>query len=425
MEYHRRVVGRFLAIAAIAVAGAIAWPAAAQSPSAPAAAARVQTPEEALTQDAGEYARQFAVSRDEALSRLRAQQESVAITDRLQEQYRDRVAGIAIQHRPDYRIIVNLTGTQPVAAQRARLGGRTVPIEFRTGARASRERVIWAITYHQAKIRAALSAPPAMGLDPRTGELVVIVSKANAASLGRDALQAKFEALTGVPVQIRLIERTDVNLDVDGGSRIEGVSPDNGKRYLCTTGFAVTDGRRSGVTTAAHCLNALTYYGPQREAAELEFVGEWGWGYHDVQVHLSKQPLRPLFFADNGRTVARPVTGLRGRTSTRAGDFVCHRGETTGYSCAEVELIDFAPAGDLCGGACLPTWVTVAGPGCKGGDSGGPVFSGTIALGVLKGGSYRRDGSCAFYFYMSTDYLPAGWSLMTSLAHGGGVTAAR
>ncbi|MFK9326040.1 hypothetical protein ACJEKX_23930, partial [Escherichia coli] len=87
--------------------------------------------------------------------------------------------------------------------------------------------------------------------------------------------------------------------------------------------------------------------------------------------------------------------------STRAGDFVCHRGERTGYSCALVQLTDFAPAGDLCGGACLPTWVTVAGPTCKGGDSGSPVFSGTTALGVLKGASYRGDGSCVFYFYMS------------------------
>jgi len=39
------------------------------------------------------------------------------------------------------------------------------------------------------------------------------------------------------------------------------------------------------------------------------------------------------------------------------------------------------------------------------------VFDGTIALGLVKGGTYRRDGSCLFYYYMSTDYLPAGWSL--------------
>jgi hypothetical protein len=41
------------------------------------------------------------------------------------------------------------------------------------------------------------------------------------------------------------------------------------------------------------------------------------------------------------------------------------------------------------------------------------VFNGTTAFGLVKGASYRGDGSCIFYFYMSTDYLPAGWSLLT------------
>ncbi len=115
--------------------------------------------------------------------------------------------------------------------------------------------------------------------------------------------------------------------------------------------------------------------------------------------------------------------------ATRAGDYVCHRGETTGYSCSTVQLTDFAPAGDLCGGPCLPTWVAVAGPKCKGGDSGAPVFLGGTAFGMVKGGSYRPDGSCAFYFYMSLDYLPPGWSLLTassgvsiSTSHAGGAS---
>lgn len=386
----------------------LAVPAAAQGP------AGVQTAPEALAQDAAEYARHYGVAPDEAERRLRAQEATVPITDRIEAQYRDRLAGISIEHRPDYRILVYLTGTEPVPEQRVTAGGMSVPIVFRTGAKASRERVVWAITYHQAAIRGALPTPPAMGLDPRTGELVIIATRANAAALGRDGLKARFEKLTGVPVQVRVLDQLQSN--AEGGSRLEGVSPENGKRYRCTTGFAVTDGQREGVTTAAHCLDGMTYVDPESGEVPLEFIGQWGWGYHDVQVHVAKRPMRPLFFADTGKTRLRPVNGTRTRAATRAGDFVCHRGETTGYSCAEVELVDFAPAGDLCGGACLPTWVAVAGPTCKGGDSGGPVFSGTTAFGILKGASYRRDGSCAFYFYMSVDYLPTGWSLLTTPA---------
>ncbi|WP_010216782.1 hypothetical protein [Sphingomonas sp. PAMC 26621] len=376
-----------------------------------------ETPAQALAEDAAEYARQFAVPPAEAERRLVAQTASVAATDGIGEAYRSRLAGIAIEHRPTYHILVSLTGTTPVAEQHVTVGSTTVPIIFRTGARVTRERVIWAMTNHQAAIRAALKTPPGMGLDPRTGELVITIGNADAAD-GVDVIRHRVEAIAGVPVQVRALDHVDVNLAVEGGARVDGVDPGDGKRYLCTTGFAVTDGTRSAITTAAHCVDELSYRDRSGQRVALPFVAQWGWGYRDVQINASPEPLAPTFFADNAKTRVRAVTGQRSRTSTRAGDFVCHRGERTGYSCAIVQLTDFAPAGDLCGGPCLPTWVTVAGPTCKGGDSGSPVFTGTTALGIVKGASYRRDGSCAFYFYMALDYLPDGWFVIREVADG-------
>ena len=392
------------ALFAAALLWIVATPAAAQ------VVPLIQTPVAALAQDAAEYARMFDVPQPEAERRLRALDESVPATDRIEATYRDRVAGISIEHQPVLRILVYLTGDAAVPEQRVAAGGMIVPIVFRTGAKVSRDRVIWAMTWHQGAIRAALPSPPAMGLDPRTGELVVIVPSATAAK-GAEAIRARLEAIAGVPVRLRVLDQVDVNLSAEGGSRVEGTNPADGKRYLCTTGFTVTDGARDAITTAAHCLDELSYIDPQRVATPLSYVGQWGWGYQDVQINAAAVPLAGRFYADTARTIERPVTGQRPRDSTRAGDFVCHRGETTGYSCALVELTDFAPAGDLCGGPCLPTWVTVAGPTCKGGDSGSPVFAGTIALGILKGATYR-GGKCVFYFYMSVDYLPTGWSLV-------------
>lgn len=384
---------------------------------APAAVAQsVQTRGEALAQDAQEYARIYGVTQPEAIRRLAAQHDSVAAIDAIAERYRDRLAGISIQHRPDYRFIVYLTGTAPVPLRWVEGGGMRVPVQFRTGAKASRERVVWALTNHQAAIRAAVQSNPSMGVDPRTGELVVIAGSAAVAKAGgAAALDARLTELTGVPVQVRALDQVDRNLGPQGGGRLDGTDPASGKRYRCTSGFLVTDGARTGITTAAHCLDDLSYFDPQRRATPLSFVGQWGWGYHDVQIHAGPAPARPLFFADTARTIQRPVEGQRSKSSTRAGDFVCHRGESTGYSCAEVTLLDFAPAGELCGGFCLPTWVAVSGPTCKQGDSGGPVFSGTTALGIVKGATFRPDGSCAFYFYMSLDYLPTPWSLLVDM----------
>ncbi|ODP36327.1 hypothetical protein [Sphingomonas turrisvirgatae] len=384
--------------------------------SAPAAFARdepgIQTREAALLQDAGEYARSYDVPLAEAVRRLAAQGDSVPAIDALAARYRARLAGIFVQHRPDYRFVIVLTGTTTPAPTLIRAGASLVPVTFRSGATATRERVLWALTNHQAAIREASGIEPSLGIDPRTGELVVVVGNAAArAAGGADTLDARIEALTGVPVQIRVFDRVDRNLSVPGGGRLDGVDPESRKRYRCTGGFAVTDGVRHGIATAAHCLDQLSDIGPDRQATPLAFVGQWGWGYHDVQIHTGPTPDRALFYADKDRSRLRPVQAQRTKASTRAGDFVCHRGESTGYSCAEVELLDFAPAGQLCGGYCLPTWIAVAGPTCKGGDSGGPVFSGTTAFGIVKGATFRRDGSCAFYFYMSLDYLPAPWSL--------------
>src|SRR3954470_9330948 len=80
----------------------------------PAAAQAMQTPAEALAQDAAEYARQHHVEADEALRRLKAQEETVAATDRLRVTHAKRLAGIAIEHEPIYRVVVLLKGDRSV-----------------------------------------------------------------------------------------------------------------------------------------------------------------------------------------------------------------------------------------------------------------------------------------------------------------------
>ena len=374
-------------------------------------APRVQSPEEALAQDAGEYARQNQVSLDEAKRRLRAQEESVAATDSIRETYRDRLAGISIEHKPTYRIVVVLKGSEPVPDRTVVAGGMEVPIVFRTGARATGVEVVSAWMHYRDRIKPAVGNVSGAGLDQRTGELVLMVKGSDFDRFRPGELDSAMEKLTGVPVRIRVLDREDRNLSVEGGARVVGIDPADGKRYACTTGFVVANGPRSGIVTAAHCPDSLTYIGPQGTRVELSFDGQWGWRHQDVQVHATPEALRPVFYSDTAKTLLRTVTGSRLRASTRAGDFVCRRGETTGYSCGEVELVDYAPPGELCGGPCDPVWVTVPGPSCKGGDSGAPIFLGTTAFGIVKGGNYSR-GTCNFYYYMSTDYLPTGWGLL-------------
>jgi hypothetical protein len=411
-------------IIAIATAWALATAAPAQSPAqaqssppppravpdrAVEAPPHVQSEIEALAQDGAEYARLYGVPLAQAMRELQAEQASVPATDALAQEFRDRLAGITIAHDGGFHIVVLLTGDTPVAERSIVAAGLAIPVTFHVGAPATRDQILAAIAAHQADIRAALRGPPGMGVDPRTGMLAVMVKTEDVGADG--ALEARLAKIAGVPVQLHAWSDADMDLAAVGGGRVIGFDAAIGRKAVCTSGFVVTDGTQTALSTAAHCPDQLSYIEADKSEVPLTMIGAWGAWYQDVQIHTGAGPLPPLFFADKEKTQLRPVTSWRNRTSTRAGDLVCHRGERTGYSCAEVLYPDYAPPGDLCAGPCEPTWVAVRGPTCKGGDSGGPVFAGTIALGLVKGESHTGDGRCRLYYYMSIDYLPPGWTV--------------
>ena len=370
----------------------------------------VQTQAEALADDAVQYAAQFRIAPQEALRRLKAQQASVTASNAIAREFVARLAGISIEHVPVFRIVVLLTGDAPVADRDA----AGVPIVFRTGAKATHAEAVAALRKHLIDLRADLPNARGAGYDQRTGEVVLLVTSADAAKFGIGAIRARAEQVGGVPVRVIVNELRESNLGVDGGGRVEGLNAVTGRRNLCTTAFVVTNGETNAITTAAHCPDELTYIERDGTNVNLPMIGSWGAAYQDVQINGSAQSPDPLFFSNRGAGTLRRLVSWRNAANTRAGDFVCHYGESSGYSCAVVELTDYAPPGELCGGPCSPTWITVKGPSCIAGDSGGPVFSGGVAFGIAKGVNRTAAGQCIFYYYMSTDYLPPPWRLLVA-----------
>jgi hypothetical protein len=368
----------------------------------------VQSASEALADDAIQYAAQFAVTPEEALRRLKAQQASVAATDAIAREFADRLAGISIEHVPAYRIVVLLTGDEAVAGR----NDAGIPIVFRTGAKATHTQAVDALRKHLIDLRSDLPNARGAGYDQRNGEVVLLVTRADAQRFGPDAIRGRAEQVSGVPVRVIINELNESNMSIDGGGRVEGLNLQTNRRNLCTTAFVVTNGETNAITTAAHCPDQLTYVDRDGSNTVLPMIGSWGAAYRDVQINGSPNSPEPLFYSNRGAGESRRLVSWRNVASTRAGDFVCHYGESSGYSCATVELTDYAPPGDLCGGPCSPTWVTVRGPNCVAGDSGGPVFSGDIAFGIAKGVNRASSGQCLFYYYMSTDYLPPPWRLL-------------
>jgi hypothetical protein len=375
----------------------------------PAGAAPLQTQRQAITEDAARYSAKFGVDQAEAERRLKAQQASVPELNAIAAEFASRLAGISVEHGPVYRFVVLLTGSHPVAPRTA----ANVPVEFRTGARATRAQAVAAMRRHLIDFRSALPGARGAGYDQRTGEIVLLVTSADAQRVGLNAIGGQAERVSGVPVRVIVNPLLETNM-VSGGGRVEGLNTQTGRRNLCTSGFLVTDGKRVGLATAAHCPDQLDYRAANGTSLPLPFIEQWGVGYYDLQINEAPEGTPAFFYADRPAGSLRPVYTWRNVASTRAGDFVCHYGESSGYSCAEVTLTDYAPPGALCGGPCAPAWVAVNGPDCMTGDSGGPVFSGTVAFGIAKGINRSPSGRCNFYYYMPTDYLPTPWRLLVA-----------
>ena len=216
-------------------------------------------------EDALQYAAQFRVAPDEALRRLEAQQDSVTATDAIAREFADRLAGISIEHSPEHRIVVLLTGSQPVIDRT--IAG--IPVIFRTGAKATRAEAVAAMRRHLIDFRSDLPGASGAGYDQRTGEVVLLVSPADASRVGIDTIRARAEQIGKVPVRVVVNELRETDMSVDGGGLVEGQNLLTHRRSRCTSGFVVTNGEVNAITTAAHCPDQLTYIDLDGSSSEI------------------------------------------------------------------------------------------------------------------------------------------------------------
>ena len=174
--------------------------------------------------------------------------------------------------------------------------------------------------------------------------------------------------------------------------------------------------QRTGIATAAHCPDELRLPRPgrkRRPAAVRRPVGPRLSGRAD-QPQPANPPSR-LFYANRG---AGPLRRLRPGAivaSTRAGDFVCHYGESSGYSCADGRADRLCAAGSALRRPLLADL----------GDGQRPELhprrqrrarcsAATSHSASPRASTATPAGRCIFYYYMSTDYLPPPWRLLTS-----------
>jgi len=168
---------------------------------------------------------------------------------------------------------------------------------------------------------------------------------------------------------------------------------------VCSTAFNVihfdvTGLQKDGVVTAAHCGGSYSqWFHGQTALGEFRLLGymidrqffdRLDAGLIDYDANQLVTPSRLVY---ESSSFSPAMTSIELYGAAFVGEFVCRTGQTTGTRCGNVTQTNVSPsyvpngrnfiAADFCS---------------EGGDSGGAVYSGNVAIGVHSGGSSARCG---------------------------------
>lgn len=96
-----------------------------------------------LSEQANQYVKNHRVTLQEAQKRLAMQAAKEPLIQQIKNQYKGRLAGIYIEHDPNYKIVVRLKGNQPIQNFLGKVQSNislfknidlSIPVEFQTGA---------------------------------------------------------------------------------------------------------------------------------------------------------------------------------------------------------------------------------------------------------------------------------------------------
>ena len=237
--------------------------------------------------------------------------------------------------------------------------------------------------------RSIAFAGTAWGVDPATHQVVVSVDR----SVTGSRLAAVRAAVAGLGSTARLQSAPGVfHVDITGGDAIYG------SRYRCSLGFNVVSGSTHYFLTAGHCgkLEARWWTSASHSTLLGNTAGATFPG-HDYAIvrYASSYTNYP------GTVGSQDITHA---ANAVVGERVTRRGSTTGVHTGRVTALNvtvhYSDGGTVRG---LIQTTVCAEPG----DSGGPLYAGTAALGLTSGGSGNCTTGGTTFFQPVTAALSA------------------
>jgi len=328
-----------------------------------------------LAADVQAYANRYGIAHSEAAERL-AYHDKIS-SKNLHNLFSVRApasyAGMHFEHMPEHRLMVHWVGPAPELS--ALLGPDAAAL--------SNKMILAPANLSYATLSASLEDSAAVvdlagvaadiALDVRSNRIAVYVIDANAAQAQLDAAQlelppgAEFVEVDGLMT---------LTADISGGYPLSA----------CTSGFSVTFGSYTGITTAGHCPpvpgTQQQYFG----GVLLPYQSGATSGPYDVQWHTvpGYTATNNIFIGEGGY---RDIFRYKSRLAQTPGDWVCKYGMATLYTCATIIDNQFRPNTARLTNP-TATYIRAGDSGERTtdeGDSGGPVFFGSTALGTVTG----------------------------------------
>ncbi|MEO7841805.1 MAG: S1 family peptidase [Anaerolineales bacterium] len=359
----------------------------------------VRSDEEAYRADAEAYVAAFGGTIDEAVRRLKLQDKIAKLDAKLQTHESRVFAGLWIEHTPRFRVVVQFTrgGKEVVLPllQKGPLAPLTNEVEVQNAPislqqlRKSHNEVIQNIQ--------------ATGV-PFESDIVLQNSSINVYVTSREQLEVAMSNIgRQFPDNVQVVEVEQ--LSQPQANWYAGYRLNNGNG--CTSGFSLrTAFNQKYASTAGHCTGAnISPLGTPIVRIDQ--------GTYDFQVNpVPSGYTIKNWAADNifdSTPYYREITAVVGTASV--GTFVCKFGAVTGYQCGNVESNNYSFES-------VTPWLLIkaSNPNAKiscGGDSGGPVYTGSTAVGAHVAGwcSLTNNKSVAM---LVNKYWDQGYNVMTA-----------
>lgn len=346
---------------------------------------------------ATEMAKLEGLSVAEATRRLRIMNKASVLSVKLEKAYPREFSGIRAEQTPKFRILMRFSGSS-AGKSKARVTALTTDKELLdsiedagapTRSRSEMEEIARSLT--DAMKKAGVEAYVAK--DAFTGDVKILApdpAKAQQILNGEGSLRS-------VPIKIEQFDGIEPTWG--GGNSYNGV------HLGCTTGFAVRNASlRNGITTAAHCENIAkwditrAYTGLSGDT--LYFLNEWaGSGANGLDIQWSFDSdthFEPYI------NIGSANLNITGGQSDYAGLYVCKYGRKTRRTCGYVDPYQYTNPtyGDMPRVNSNSTYPKMNDLG----DSGGPVYTGSLAVGNVHG----KDAAGNMYYTALRSWVPNG-----------------